>query len=64
MSKKSEMGLGQCDNHKNLMEKSPPQAKQCKWVMQMELTFNHKLDLDSLHSHDPNLERKRHPFSL
>jgi len=30
----------------------------------MELTFSHKLVLDSLHSHDPYLERNHHPSSL
>jgi hypothetical protein len=58
------MGLGQCDYHKNLMDKLPPHAKQCRWLMQIELTFNHKLVLDSLHSHDLDLERNHHPFSL
>ncbi len=43
MSKRSEMGLGQCDNHKNLMDKLPPHVKQCRWLMQMELTFNTNL---------------------
>jgi len=58
------MGLGQYDNHKNIMDKSPPQTKQCRWLMQMELTFNHKLVLDSLHLHDPYLEINHHPSSL
>jgi len=57
MSKKFEMGLWQCDSHKNIMNKSPPQAKQRRWLMQMELTFNHKLVLDSLHS-QPKLGKK------
>ncbi len=58
------MGLGQCDNHKNFMDKSPPQGKQCKWLMQMELIFNHKFVSDSLHSHDPYLERNHHTSFL
>jgi hypothetical protein len=43
LCKRLEMGLGQCDNYKNLMDKLPPHAKQCRWLMQMELTFNTNL---------------------
>jgi hypothetical protein len=58
------MGQGQYDNHKNVMHKSPPQATQCKWLMQMELTFSQKVVLISLHLHDPYLEINHHPSSL
>ncbi len=48
------MGLGQCKNHEHFINKLLAQAKQ--WLMQMKSTLGHKLALDSLHSHGPNLE--------
>jgi hypothetical protein len=44
-----EMGQGQYDDHKHLTHKLPTQARQCKWLMQMELILAHKLDSKLLH---------------
>jgi len=55
------MRLQLCDNHEHLINKSHTQARQCKWLMKMELTLSHKLVLDSFHSHDINLEGGHHP---
>jgi hypothetical protein len=55
------MKLQLYDNHKHLINKSHTQSRQCKWLMKMELTLNHELTLDSLHSHDLDLEGGHHP---
>lgn len=47
--------------HKHLIDKSPTQAEQCKWLVKMEPTLGHKVALSSLHSHGLELGRGHHP---
>ncbi len=43
--------------HKHFMIKSFAQARQCRWLVQMEPTLGHGLVLNSLHSHHLELEK-------
>jgi hypothetical protein len=43
------------------MNKSPTQAKQCKWLVEIKPTLEHELALNSLHSDGPNMGGGHHP---
>jgi len=53
------MGLGQYKNHEHFIEHKPNN----QMVNANEVNLNHKLALDSLHSHGPNLEGGKYPPS-
>jgi hypothetical protein len=61
-----EMGQGQYDDHKHVTHKSPTQARQCKWLMEMEIILAHKLGLELVHWHGSNLTRGYHhsPYNI